>query len=242
MYIFDLGTEVQEAQEIFQQKFLNDPFPKRKLWCGAPKLPKFDRKFGIIQNAPLLSQLDYTSCYEMMDQFPSEIQELSMKSILNKIAQRERRVFIFKGPPGCGKTELMSRVCSYWARHYTLRQFSLVLYVNNWDLHKGCSLQDLIDKQFKGSTVSSAKICHWIKEEKGNRMLFILDGFCHKYREHRCASGVGAPPLNTQLFRLALQWGDMLSDIMFGRSSFHKSTVIISTTCSDLYLDSQLGT
>ena len=139
-----------------------------------------------------------------------------MKSIMNKIGQRESRVFIFKGPPGCGKTELISRLCRYWAKQYALRQFSLVLYLNVWDSHQGCSLRDLIYRQFKGSNVFSKKICHWIEEEKGNNILFIVDGFCRKY-----------------LYRSPLQNGDMFSDILCGRSSFSKSTVVISTTCSD---------
>ena len=170
----------------------------------------------MVQNVPLLSELDYTSCYEMMDQFPSEIQELSMKSVLNNISQGERRVFVFKGPPGCGKTELISRVCRYWSRHCTLRKYSLVLYINIWDFHYGCTLPNLIDRQFTGSAVSSKKICHWIEEEKGNGILFILDGFCHKY-----------------LDQSPLQKGEILSDILFGHSCFSKSTVVISTTCSD---------
>ena len=208
------GTEVQKAQNFLRQRFLKDLFPKRKLWFGAPELPKFDRKLGIIQNNPLLSELDYTSCYEMMDQFPSEIQELSMKLVINKIAQTESRVFIFKGPPGCGKTEMMSRICRYWAKQYALRQFSLVMYVNIWDLHRGCSLQDLIDKQFKGSTVFSGKICRWIQEEKGNKILFVLDGFCHKY-------------LHQPLLR------DVLYSILSKSNNFSKSAVVISTTCSE---------
>ena len=169
-----------------------------------------------MQNVPLLSELDYTSCYEVMDQFPSEIQELSMKVVLNNISQGESRVFVFKGPPGCGKTELISRVCRYWSRHYTLRKFSLILYVNIWDFHQGYTLPNLIDRQFIGSTVSNEMICRWIEEEKGNRILFILDGFCRKY-----------------LYRSPLQKGGILSDILFGHSCFSKSTVVISTTCSD---------
>ena len=169
-----------------------------------------------MQNVSLLSELDYTSCYEMMDQFPSEIQELSMKSVLNNISRGESRVFVFKGPPGCGKTELISRVCRYWSRHYTLRKFSLVLYVNIWDFHQGCTLSNLIDRQFIGSTVSSEKICRWIEEEKGSGLLFILDGFCRKY-----------------LHRSPLRKEEILSDILLGHSCFSKSTVVISTTCSE---------
>ena len=194
---------------------MKDSFSKRKLWSGAPKLSKFNQRLGIVQNAPLLSELDYTSCYEMMDQFPSEIQELSMKSMLNKIAQRVSRVFIFKGPPGCGKTELMSRVCSYWARHYALREFTLVLYVNVWDVHQGCSLRDLIDRHFKGNAAFSEKISHWIKEEKGNGIIFLLDGFCREYLDQS--------PLHS---------GDVLHSILSGSSCLSESTVIIATTCS----------
>ena len=210
------GTEVQKAQEFLRQRFLKNSFSKRKLWFGAPKLLKFNRRFGIVQNAPILSELDYASCHEMMEQFPSEIQELSMKSMLNKITQRENRVFIFKGPPGCGKTELISRVCSYWAKGYALRQFSLVLYLNVWNLRRSSTFPKLIDELFKGSTVSSERICCWIEEQKGNEVMFILDGFCRKY-----------------LYQSPLRKGEMLSDILFGHSSFSKSTVVISTTCSD---------
>ena len=215
VHLFTLGTEVQEAQKILQKRFLKDSFSKRTLWSGAPKLSKFSRKLGIVQNAPLLSELEYTSCYEMMDQFPSEIHELSMKSMLNKITQRKSRVFIFKGPPGCGKTELMSRLCSYWARHYALREFTLVLYVNVWDVHQGCSLQDLINKHFKGSTVFSEKVCHWVKKEKGNGIIFLLDGFCREYLEES--------PLSSR---------DVLYSILSDTGDLSKSTVVIATTYS----------
>ena len=214
--LFTSGTELQEALNILQQRFLNDSFFKRKLWSGAPKVSKFNRRFGIIQNVPLLSELDYTSCHEMMGQFSSEIQKLSMKSMLNKIAQKEGRVFLFKGPPGCGKTELISRVCSYWAKRYALREFSLALYVNVWDLHQGCSLKDLIDRQFKCDTIFSEKICHWITEKKGDGILFILDGFCREY-----------------LYRSSLTEVDVLYDILSDYGDYCNSTVVVATTCSD---------
>ena len=210
------GPEIQKIQEILRQRYLKDSFSKRKLWSGAPKLAKFNRRFGIVHNVPLLSELDYTSCYEMMDQFPSEIKEVSVKSMLNMITQTESRIFIFKGPPGCGKTELISRVCRYWAKNFVLRSFSLVLYINVWHVHASCTLLNLIDRQFKSSTVSSEKICHWIEEVNRNGILFILDGFCHKY-----------------LHTSPLQKRGILSDILSGHSSFSKSKVVISTTCSD---------
>ena len=213
---FASGTEVQKAQAILQQRFLKDPLSKKKLWSGATKISKFNRKFGIVQKDSMLSEMDYTSCYETIDQFRPKIQVISMKSMLNKITQKERRVFIFKGPPGCGKTELISRVCRHWAKYYALRDFSLVLYVNIWDLHQSCTLQNIIDRQFTGSTVFRERICHWIEEEKGNGILFILDGFCHTY--------LLQSPLNKMNF---------LYSILSGSVNFSKSTVLIATTCLD---------
>ena len=215
MFLLTAGTEFQKAQETLRSRFLKDSISKRKLWPGAPKLPKFNRKFGIVQGAPLLSEVDYTSCYETVDQFSSVIQDLSMKSMLNKITQRESRVFIIKGPPGCGKTEVISGLGSYWARHFALRDFYLVLYFNIWDLNRGCTLWDLIDGQFKGTTVSAEKVCDWIQEEEGNGIMFVLDGCCHQYLNHS-----------------PLQEGDTLYKILSGHKHYSKSTVVIATTCS----------
>ena len=141
---------------------------------------------------------------------------MSMKLVLNKITQKENRVFIFKGPPGCGKTELMSRLCNYWARNYGLREYSLVLYVNIWDLHQDCSLQDLINRQFKCSTAVSKEVYRWIQEEKGKGVLFLLDGFCCKYQTNLRSRDV--------LIRYS---------ILSGSGILTKSTVVIATTCSD---------
>ena len=152
----------------------------------------------------------------MMDQFPSEIQKMSMKLVLNKITQKQNRVFIFKGPPGCGKTELMSRLCNYWARNYGLREYSLVLYVNIWDLHQDCSLQDLINRQFKCSTAVSKGVYRWIQEEKGKGVLFLLDGFCCKYQTNLRSRDI--------LIRYS---------ILSGSGILTKSTVVIATTRSD---------
>ena len=106
-----LGVEIHKAQKFLQQNFMRDSISKKKLWCGAPRLSRFNRRFGIVKNAQLLSDVDYTCCYEMMNQFSSEIQELSMKSVLNMITHKKWRVYVFKGPPGCGKTEVISRMC-----------------------------------------------------------------------------------------------------------------------------------
>ena len=87
-----LGVEIHKAQKFLQQNFMRDSISKKKLWCGAPRLSRFNRRFGIVKNAQLLSDVDYTCCYEMMNQFSSEIQELSMKSVLNMITHKKWRV------------------------------------------------------------------------------------------------------------------------------------------------------
>ena len=218
VFSYYIGIEIRKAQDVLQQKFRKDLISKKKLWCGVTKLSKFNRRFGIVKDAQLLSDVDYTCCYEMMNQFSSEIKELSMKAVLNMVTHRKWRVYIFKGPPGCGKTELISRVCDYWARHYALREFILVLYVNIWNLHRGFSLQDVIERQFKDSTVNNEEICQWIKKKKGHGVLFILDGFCCEY-----------------LYQSQLHSGDVLYQILSGSSNFSEARVVVaSTCCSDI--------
>ena len=211
------GTEIQirKAQGILRLKFLQDSFFKRKLWLGASNSIHFNRRFGMVQKVPFLSELDCTN-FEMIDRLPSEIQELSMKCMLNKITQRESRVFVLKGPKKCGKTELVSRICSYWAEHHALRKFTLVLYINVLDVQRGCSVQELVEKQFNCNADFSEKICCWIQDNEGNGLLFILDGFCFGW-----------------LYDSPLQEGDILHDILFGIRNYSRSTVAVATTCSE---------
>ena len=87
------------------------PQESQSLWTGAPELLWFDRKLGkVSEDAPhykLLKHIDYSSRFETVDQFSSEIETVSIKSFLNTVARKKGCTFLIKCPPGSGKTALL---------------------------------------------------------------------------------------------------------------------------------------
>jgi len=86
------------------------------LWSGAPAPLQFDRRLrAITEDTPNKKQLkdidysshDYSSQFEVLEQFSSEGEALSMKSFLNTVARKKGCTFLIKCPPGSGKTALL---------------------------------------------------------------------------------------------------------------------------------------
>ena len=142
---------------------------------------EFDQRLGLLKEdaSDQLRQLDYSTCYETMDQFPSAITPVSPKSLVNSIAARSQPVFLIKGPPGMGKSHLLSKICCYWARGLGLRKFTLVLWVNlaMFQSNSPDTLEDLLSNLLSDSfgVVNVRYLQKWIESRQGEDTLFVLD-------------------------------------------------------------------
>jgi len=123
---------VQEARRLLQEAYLSQE--SQSLWTGAPVLLQFGRRLGRVSEAvphhELLKDIDYSSQFETVDQFSSEIEIISIKSFLNAVAKKKGHTFFIKGHPGSGKTALLQRLCAFWARGFCLRRYTLVLWLD----------------------------------------------------------------------------------------------------------------
>ena len=122
---------VQKARHVLQQAYLtprSDP-----LWPGAPKMMEFNQRLGRIRDTTRSSDLltvNYSSHIETLDNFPAQVEAVSVKSFLNAVSLRHQRSFLLKGPDGSGKTVLFRRACSLWAEGLCWRKFKLILWVD----------------------------------------------------------------------------------------------------------------
>ena len=171
---------------------------------------EFTRSLGVVQDTDkLLKHLDYTCHYEMVEQYPSITKTVTVKSFLNTISERKSRYFLIKGPPASGKTLLMDKVSTYWAKQYALRNFALLLNINIWEYPSCKTLHDLI-RQFFLHLPSTNEVCNLIQEKDGDKILFILDGFNR---------------------RTAIEEGGFFDGLLSG-SVLKKSAVVITTSSS----------
>ena len=118
---------MQETRKLLQKVYLSEE--SRALWTGAPELLRFDRRLGRVtkDTDKGLKDIDYSSHFETLEHFSSEIETISVKSFVNTVGKKEDRFFLIKGPTGSGRTALFRRVCASWARGFCLRKFTLVL-------------------------------------------------------------------------------------------------------------------
>ena len=100
----------------------------QSLWTGAPELLQFNRKLCKLTDKHI-KNIDYSSQFETLEHFSSEIETVSIKSFVNEVAKKNHRFYLIKGPPGSGRTALLQRVCAFWAQGFCLRKFTLVLWL-----------------------------------------------------------------------------------------------------------------
>ena len=121
---------MQGTRKLLHKAYLSEE--SWPLWTGAPELLQFDRTLGRVtkDTDERLRDINYSSWFETLEHFSSEIETVSIKSFVNTVAKKKDRFFLIKGPPSSGRTVLLRRVCAFWARGFCLRKFTLVLWLD----------------------------------------------------------------------------------------------------------------
>ena len=171
---------VQEIRKLLQEAYLSDE--SVPLWTGAPELLHFDRRLGRVtkDTDQRLRDIDYSSHFETLEHFSSEIETVSIKLFVNAVAiAKEKDHFLFiKGPPSSGKTALLRRVCAFWARGFCLRKFTLVLWLDlkaHPSAPSDVSLRTLLRYSLpQGSHLFS--IQQWLERHGAQDILIVIDG------------------------------------------------------------------
>ena len=167
---------VQETYKWLQEAYLAEE--SQQLWTGAPELLQFDRRLGRTTNRQL-KNIDYSSQFETLEHFSSKIETVSIKSFVNAvaIAKQDECCFLIKGPPGCGKTALLKRVCAFWARGFCLRKFTLVFWLDLKAYRSApsdASLRTLLSYSLpRGSALDS--ILKWLERHGTQAVLIVID-------------------------------------------------------------------
>ena len=124
--------------------------------------------------------MTYSSRFETLEHFSSQIETISVKSFVNAIAvaKKKEHFFLIKGPPGSGRTALLQRVCSFWARGFCLRKFTLVLWLDlkaHPNAPSDVSLRTLLNFSLpRGSHLVS--IQQWLERHGTQDILNVVDG------------------------------------------------------------------
>ena len=171
---------VQETRKLLQEAYLSEE--SVPLWTGAPELLQFDRRLGRVTEDTYerLTDIDYSSHFETLEHFSSEIETVSIKSFVNAIAIAKEKdcFFLIKGPPGSGRTVLLRRVCAFWARGFCLREFTLVLWLDlkaHPSSPSDVSLRTLLHYSLPhGSHLVS--IQQWLERHGTQDILIVVDG------------------------------------------------------------------
>ena len=129
-FSFSIEPAVIYANKLLRQAYIG--YNSRKEWSDEPRFMDFNQKIGKIakNTTDQLANLDYSICMESLDQFPEEVTQVSLKSVVNFIGSRSSALVLIKGMHGLGKSLLIGKVCQYWARGFGLRKFKLVFWVN----------------------------------------------------------------------------------------------------------------
>ena len=183
---------MQETRKLLQGAYLSEQ--SLPLWTGAPELLQFDRRLGRVteDTDERLRDINYSSHFETLEHFSSEIEAVSIKSFVNTVGKKKDNFFLIKGPPCSGRTALLQRVCAFWARGFCLRKFTLVLWLDQKshpsapsDFSHRALLRTLLCYSLPlGSHLDN--IQQWLKRCGTQDVLIVVDGAeghaCNKWK------------------------------------------------------------
>ena len=168
---------VHETHKLLQEAYLSEE--TQPLWTGAPELLQFDRRLGKTTDEQLRA-INYSSRFETLEHLSSEIKTVSIKSFVNAVAIAKERdhCFLIKGPPGSGRTALLKRVCTFWARGFCLRKFTLVFWLDlkaHLSAPSDASLKTLLSFCLpQGCHLDS--VLKWLERHGTQDVLIVVDG------------------------------------------------------------------
>ena len=169
---------MQETRKLLQEAYLSEE--SQPIWTGAPELLQFDRRLGKVTKVTdkRLRDIDYSSNFETLEHFSSEIETVSIKSFVKSVAKKKDHFFLIKGPPGSGRSALLWRVCASWARGFCLRKFTLVLWLDlkaHPSAPSDVSLRTLLNYSLpRGSHLDSIQL--WLERHGTQDVLIVVDG------------------------------------------------------------------
>ena len=169
---------MQETRKLLHKAYLSEE--SWPLWTGAPEILQFDRRLGRVtkDTDERLRNIDYSSWFETLEHFSSQIDTVSIKSFVNTVAEKKDRLFLIKGPPSSGRTVLLRRVCASWAQGFCLRKFTLVLWLDvkaHPSAPSDVSLRTLLSYSLpQGSHLDS--IQQWLERHGTQDVLIVVDG------------------------------------------------------------------
>ena len=169
---------MQETRKLLHKAYLSEE--SWPLWTGAPELLQFDRRLGRVtkDTDERLRDIDYSSWFETLEHFSSEIETVSIKSFVNTVAKKKDCFFLIKGPPSSGRTVLLRRVCASWVQGFCLRKFTLVLWLDvktHPSAPSDVSLRTLLRYSLPQDSHLDS-IQQWLERHGTQDILIVIDG------------------------------------------------------------------
>ena len=203
---------MQETRKLLHKAYLSEE--SWPLWTGAPELLQFDRRLGRVtkDTDERLRDINYSSWFETLEHFSSEIETVSIKSFVNTVAKKKDRFFLIKGPPNSGRTVLLRRVCASWARGFCLRKFTLVLWLDvkaHPSAPSDVSLRTLLRYSLpQGSHLDRNQ--QWLERHGTQDILIVVDGVKgHAYNEWKPFLDLSSNTEASVILTNTNPWNDM---------------------------------
>ena len=182
----ELRPYTEEAMKMEPAPWIKDyAVDMDELYCELT-LEKLENKLSGIKGQPLANykELFGEHCERQKDVQITEsgprkkvLKECTKVSGARKSVRRRAKKVLIKGDPGIGKTSLLKRIASDWAKGI-FTAFSVVFFVFLKLVKPGDAIENVIIDQMpvlEGMGVTPCKLIN-ILETSGNRCLLILDG------------------------------------------------------------------